>query len=357
MNERVLHLDWMKGIAIVCMVQVHTAAALPVESSSIDHPLAFLAAAIGGMAAPLFVTASGYGIHISASNRERTGREWASWAVPRATVLFLFQIVVNLLFHVDRGGSFNTETPGVLTLFAASSLIIPLVIGRGVIGRAAFMILLVICPTLFSGYTGADMTWTERVSSDGLTEWVQRLLLDGTYPLMPWFSYVLLGGLLAEIGENSGVARATVGFGMVFTLLTIVFSWNQGVNWALTEGVAVLTFFPASTAFVIVSMSIVILVKVLLSRVEEKLGSEASPILGHLESAGRMSLTVYVGHFVILGLFVAYYRGEDFALLGSLVVTLVHAMAWIPIASYYQVKFGPYSPEGMIRAFSSRLSK
>ena len=32
-------------------------------------------------------------------------------------------------------------------------------------------------------------------------------------------------------------------------------------------------------------------------------------------------------------------------------------MAWIPIASYYQVKFGPYSPEGMIRAFSSRLSK
>ena len=29
MNERVLHLDWMKGIAIVCMVQVHTAAALP----------------------------------------------------------------------------------------------------------------------------------------------------------------------------------------------------------------------------------------------------------------------------------------------------------------------------------------
>ncbi|MEC8722925.1 MAG: hypothetical protein VXX59_03860, partial [Candidatus Thermoplasmatota archaeon] len=81
------------------------------------------------------------------------------------------------------------------------------------------------------------------------------------------------------------------------------------------------------------------------------------PILGHLESAGRMSLTVYVGHFVILGLFVAYYRGEPFALLGSLVVTLVHAMAWIPIASYYQVKFGPYSPEGMIRAFSSRLSK
>ena len=230
-----------------------------------------------------------------------------------------------------------------------------LVIGRGVTGRAALMILLVICPTLFSGHTGADMTWTERVSSDGLTEWVQRLLLDGTYPLMPWFSYVLLGGLWPKSGKQR-CYRATVGFGMVFTLLTIVFSWNQGVNWALTEGVAVLTFFPANTAFVIVSMSIVILVKVLLSRVEEKLGSEV-PHSGPLESAGRMSLTVYVGHFVILGLFVAYYRGEDFALLGSLVVTLVHAMAWIPIASYYQVKFGPYSPEGMIRAFSSRLSK
>ena len=272
-------------------------------------------------------------------------------------MLFLFQIVVNLLFHVDRGGSFNTETPGVLTLFAASSLIIPLVIGRGAISRAAFMILLVICPTLISGHIGVDMTWTERVASDGLTEWVERLLLNGTYPLMPWFSYVLLGGLLAEIGENSDVARASVGFGTVFTLLTIVYSWNQGVHWALTEGSAVLTFFPASSAFIIVSMSIVVLVKILLSKVEEVSGSEASPILGPLESAGKMSLTVYVGHFVILGLFVAYYRGEDFALLGSLVATLVHAMAWIPIASYYQVKFGLYSPEGMIRAFSSRLSK
>ena len=39
MTERVLHLDWMKGIAIVCMVQVHTAAALPVESTSIDLSL------------------------------------------------------------------------------------------------------------------------------------------------------------------------------------------------------------------------------------------------------------------------------------------------------------------------------
>ena len=271
-------------------------------------------------------------------------------------MLFLFQIVVNLLFHVDRGGSFNTETPGVLTLFAASSLIIPLVIGRGVTGRAAIMILLVICPTLFSGHIGSDMTWTERIASDGIAEWFERLLLNGTYPLMPWFSYVLLGGLLAEIGESSGVARASVGFGMMFTLLTIVFSLNQDVHWALTEGSAILTFFPASTAFIIVSMSIVVLVKILLSRVEEVSGSEASPILGLLESAG-MSPTVYVGHFVILGLFVAYYRGGDFALLGSLVVTLIHAMAWIPIASYYQGKFGPYSPEGMIRAFSSRLSK
>lgn len=357
MTERVLHLDWMKGIAIVCMVQVHTAAALPVESTSIDHPLAFLAAAIGGMAAPLFVTASGYGIHISASNRERTGREWVGWAVPRASVLFLFQIVVNLLFHVDRGGSFNTETPGVLTLFAASSLIIPLVVGRGAVGRAGFMILLVICPTLFSGHIGSDMTWTERIASDGIAEWVERLLLNGTYPLMPWFSYVLLGGLLAEIGESSGVARASVGFGMMFTLLTIVFSLNQGVHWALTEGSAILTFFPASTAFIIVSMSIVILVKILLFRVEDMIGSEGPPILGHLESAGRMSLTVYVGHFVILGLFVGYYRGEDFRLLGSLLVTLVHAMVWIPIASYYHGKFGHYSPEGMIKSFSSRLSK
>ena len=55
MSLRLNHIDSMRGFAILCMVQVHTAALLPAPVST-NHPLAFISAAIGGMAAPMFVT-------------------------------------------------------------------------------------------------------------------------------------------------------------------------------------------------------------------------------------------------------------------------------------------------------------
>ena len=45
---RIRHIDWMKGIAILFMVQVHTAAVVPPTGINVGHhPLAFLAAALG----------------------------------------------------------------------------------------------------------------------------------------------------------------------------------------------------------------------------------------------------------------------------------------------------------------------
>ena len=156
------------------MVQVHTAAALPTGPANINHPLAFLAAAIGGMAAPLFVTASGFGIHISASKKSRDARGWVGWIIPRALVLVLFQVVVNLLFHVNHGGSFHATTPGVLTLFAASAIIAPFTLKFGSYARASLLVALLIWPTLFPGYIGSDLNWSERIASDGLVEWSER---------------------------------------------------------------------------------------------------------------------------------------------------------------------------------------
>ena len=357
MEGRIRHLDWMKGVAILCMVQVHTAAALPTGPANINHPLAFLAAAIGGMAAPLFVTASGFGIHISASKKSRDAMGWVGWIIPRALVLVLFQVVVNLLFHVNHGGSFHATTPGVLTLFAASAIIAPFTLKFGSYARASLLVALLIWPTLFPGYIGSDLNWSERIASDGIVEWSERLLLNGTYPLLPWFSYVLLGSMLADLDGNGLPAKAPVTIGLLFTLATFAQSWSEGIPWALTEGEAVLTFFPASTAFIGVSMTIVVLVKIALSKLEMSFGPESPSLMEKLDSAGRMSLTVYVGHFALLGAFVGIYKGGVITLTGSLAITLIHTLAWVPMASYYEGRFAHLSPEGMIRGINSRLSK
>ena len=49
---RLKHLDRVKAIAVLCMVQVHTAAIIPPEGITVGHPAAFVAAAFGGWPLP-----------------------------------------------------------------------------------------------------------------------------------------------------------------------------------------------------------------------------------------------------------------------------------------------------------------
>ena len=88
---RLRHIDRIRAIAILCMVQVHTAAIIPPTGISINHPLAFVSAAIGGMAAPLFVTISGWAMYTGAKRRSESENNdfssWMRWIVPRFTML------------------------------------------------------------------------------------------------------------------------------------------------------------------------------------------------------------------------------------------------------------------------------
>ena len=75
---RLKHLDRIRAIAVLCMVEVHTAAIVPPSGITVGHPAAFVAAAFGGMAAPMFVTISGWGMYRSASRRVSEGHWRAS---------------------------------------------------------------------------------------------------------------------------------------------------------------------------------------------------------------------------------------------------------------------------------------
>ena len=106
---RIRHIDWMKGIAILFMIQVHTAAVVPPTGIEVVITASIPGCGARGMAAPLFVTMSGWGVHASAI-RKGGGREWISWLIPRVSILFLCQILVNGLFHQNHGGRFEILT-------------------------------------------------------------------------------------------------------------------------------------------------------------------------------------------------------------------------------------------------------
>mgnify|MGYP001239555761 CR=1 FL=1 len=355
---RLSHIDRTRAIAVLCMIEVHTAAIVPPEGIAVGHPAAFVAAAFGGMAAPMFVTISGWGMYRGASRRveeEYTAAQWARWIVPRATLLFLCQLLVNILLNVERGGRFEWHTPGVLTLLAISAAICPIFVRVSRRQRSLAMLLLCISPILLGSHSGQELGWFERVDASDVEEWVARLLWNGTYPVFPWMFFVILGTLLHDFSEEPRTRERSIFLGTLATAVTIAISVIGEVDWALTSGEAVLTFFPASMAFLVVSGTMVALLMRMLEGGEV---SGGSPFMGNrlsfLEPAGRLSLTIYVSHFAVLGAVAMAMEGEPrMTLLPAFSFTILHTVIWIPIAALHEKRVPWLSLEELLRRSQS----
>ena len=355
---RLGHIDRIRAIAVLCMVEVHTAAIVPPQGITVGHPAAFLAAAFGGMAAPLFVTISGWGMYKSASRRAEEGHtlgQWARWIIPRATLLCLCQLTVNILLNVERGGRFEWHTPGVLTLLAISAVVCPIFVRTSKSLRSLAMLTLCASPLILGGNAGQDLSWFERVDAASLEEWVARLLWNGTYPVLPWMFFVILGTLLHDFTYEPRIRERGIVLGVIAMTATIFISVIEDVDWALTSGDAVLTFFPASMPFLVVSATVVALLMRLLE------GSEVSggnPLfqsrLSFLEPAGRLSLSIYVAHFAVLGLVALVMEGEPrMSLVPAFAVTIIHTAIWIPLAALHERTIPWFSLEGLLRSSQS----
>jgi surface polysaccharide O-acyltransferase-like enzyme len=354
---RLRHIDRIRAIAILCMVQVHTAAIIPPEGISISHPLAFISAAIGGMAAPLFVTISGWGMYSSAKRRSESESSdfssWMRWILPRFIILVLCQLFVNSALLLERGGRFEWMTPGVLTLLALACLLGPVLILLKKEQRVLLMLLLVFSPLLIGDLNGVDFNWIERVSSQGFGEWIERLLLNGTYPALPWLAFVVLGSLVEDY-RNDSTTRRIIALGLVIVGISMAFSIYKNTAWALTSGDAILTFFPANTPFIFTSIIFVIILFKLLEGNEMSGGEPTGGRrLSWLEPAGRLSLTIYVVHFVILGIVAFEMQNQpQLGIYVAFLLTIVHTVIWIPLAILHEKYIPQISFEGLLRRFN-----
>ena len=355
---RLAHIDRMRAIAVLCMVEVHTAAIIPPKGMTVGDPAAFVAAAFGGMAAPMFVMISGWGIHLSATNRAArgpmAGSDWLSWLMPRVLLLTLCQLLVNVLLNVERGGRFEWHTPGVLTLLAIAALLAPVLVRLGIQARIALMLLMVASPLILGDAAGPDWTWWERVACEDSSEWVARLLWNGTYPAVPWLFFVLLGTLVYDLSENPRMRERNIAMGLAATTITIVIAVMEDIPWALTEGDAVLTFFPASPAFLIVSGTFALLVHRILEGSESSGGEPwKGERLSLLEPLGKITLTVYVAHFAVLGVVASLMQGEPrLELVPAFAATIGHTLIWIPLAIWHQNNIPDISLESLLRKLS-----
>ena len=106
-------------------------------------------------------------------------------------------------------------------------------------------------------------------------------------------------------------------------LATLAISITLELNWAETMGEGVLTFFPANHWFVIVSASWTIFLWDIF-RLQKKWWTKFSSILAY---SGRLSLTIYLLHFALLGQIIEYI--PQVSLIEAFAITLLHMGIWL----------------------------
>lgn len=143
--------------------------------------------------------------------------------------------------------------------------------------------------------------------------------------------------------------------GLAATTCTIVIAVMEDIPWALTEGDAVLTFFPASPAFLVVSGTFALLAHRILEGSESNGGDPwKGDSLSFLEPLGKITLTVYVAHFAVLGVVASIMQGEPrLGLFLAFTITIVHTLVWIPLAILHQRYCPKLSLEEMLRTVSN----
>ena len=185
----------------------------------------------------------------------------------------------------------------------------------------------------------ASLSWNDRIEVSGVDQIVSHLLVTGTYPLFPWMFFSILGaGINIHTPTTRGLC-SVIGFGMILCISLLYESMQTSIPFAQPRGEAILTFFPANTPFLIGACTGVLIVWLLLEN--------RQPVRG-LDHLGRLSLTLYLVHFIPI------YLGSNVVLAwaSAVPIVIVFTLVWWPMSVFWRTRFPTYSLEYALRQIS-----
>ncbi|MEZ4453936.1 MAG: DUF418 domain-containing transporter [Nannocystaceae bacterium] len=316
-SDRLLALDALRGVAVFLMMEQHMGVWLWSGANHGGAPTALVAFnALGGAAAPLFVTLAGVGTSLSL---RRPGRGDAL-LIRRGLTILAF----GYLLSWATPSWFTLRSWFVLHMMGAAMALAP--IWRR-LGERALLAL----AALVLAVTPALQHWldTPSLSNDRMAlkppfdhlagGHLRVALVEGQFPVFPWLTMFLVGvvvGRWLAAGEVAKVRR----------LALIVLSLGTGLallGGALPElgvprtpllqrivGVP-LGFFPATVAILALLQGVVLWLVTLAAAIEARSPLRAD---GPLVCLGRVSLTLLLVHVVVfreLSRDVGLWRGLD----------------------------------------------
>mgnify|MGYP002859668175 CR=1 FL=1 len=319
-TSRIAHIDSLRGVAVLLMVMVHSAATWNPFEGDQETIIAYVVSGLGGLAAPLFVTLFGWGMFRSKLNLKAR--------IFQAAFLLFCQVLVNIFSpHL-----FNPFTPGILSLMAILTIIFPLInycltkLNLNFI--LIFTTIIMLVQILFPDIQGTG-DWDDRVADDSIIIVISNLFLTGTYPLFPWVIFSILGATISSLQRNEtqtlptdNKTISTVLLGLLFCIITFIIAQYNGELWAHPSSDAYLTFFPANYGFLIAAITGTLLTWLFIQRFT----------LSFLVSTGRLSLTIYVLHFIPLSLMYNFDTQYEWSIGISAPIVMLYTLIWMPIS-------------------------
>lgn len=287
MDRRLHGLDLARYFALAGMVLVNFRLAMAVEADG-DGWLAGCFHLLEGKASATFVTLAGLGLVLAT---QRSGWMQASVQTWRRALFLLVLGLLNLtLFPAD-----------ILHYYAVYFALAVLWL------RASPQVLLASIASLAAGSFWALLHWDysqgwnwQTLEYAGLWQWpgaARNLLFNGFHPLLPWMCFFLLGMLLARLQlSQPRVQRALLLLGLL--LIGVgqgVQHLAQGAPWQLWLGTQPM---PPGPAYVLTGAGAACSAIAACLWVSRRYPGDW---LEPLTAAGRMTLTLYVGH-ILLGM-------------------------------------------------------
>lgn len=298
MRDRVTSIDALRGIAVLLMVEQHLGYWLwkppPGMIDFYDYPFLLSFNALGGFAAPIFVTLAGLGMVFFEERHERVD----SILVRRGCIILLMGYLLNLI----TPSWFSCGSWYVLHMIGFALIIAPLfrrlntsmliVIGVVVLIATVFMQNALGTPPFLS---------TERMRRLDLPGGFLRLALaEGQFPVFPWL-YIFLIGIIAgrwfrddSVSRILSMAIITFTVGVLLSLPHIL-----GIEFAVRGPFhrffqIALGFYPAHPPIILLLSSLVLLCIALL-RIEFQRTFSRNVLV----CLGRTSLTMFFVHVFV----------------------------------------------------------
>jgi uncharacterized membrane protein len=283
MKLRLEGIDLLRTVAILIMLVANLSPYLE------NPPAAYAFRFICSLAAPLFVFLSGFVLNLTTKSNQTISMKWRN-----AFLLIFTAALIDFLIWKNK----PFATFDILYLIGFSQLLNLCIRSFSFLGRCMLWIVVTLLYFSFMGmfeyrFLNGDVGLAYELELASFFE-LKRFLWDGWFPILPWFSYNLLGAIFGEIYLKQKNTSVLLIVGTIALLASLIFMSVYPISQEYRDGYVEL-FYPVGPLYFITSTSIVVTSVLWVTKLKG-----IFTVLNKLSLLGKHSLFVYIIHAFLI---------------------------------------------------------